>query len=438
MQFVDKDDIQSLGAGDLFHDGLETFLEFAAELRTGDERTKIERHKLLVAQPFGNVAADDALSESFGDRGFADARFADKHRIVLRAARQHLNHAANFFVAADHGIELALARGFREIARELLDCLILPFGRLVGDFMRAAHELERIKQRLPVRADGGQCARAVGAFGVGERQQQVFGGDVFVAERLGFLFGGINDLSEFATEGGLRVALLRVAGSLLFGGGANAGDIGSNTLQHRHHDAFALGKQRQQEMQIVDEGIAGLTRERDGFVERLSAFHGQTVGIDHGVLERQSQCRTSAANTADTGAEFREGSPYNRRVSSSRIHNGAPSPSTRRAIMSFRLGLVVLVDSGLLHHDHLFHQRHAIHFEAIQIHARSGLPPGCLDLAIPIGDIVATLDRHFFQRLTSGHPSGSALQNRRRYNLHDHVVDLQTDAVLPTRIGAVG
>jgi uncharacterized protein YjiS (DUF1127 family) len=44
------------------------------------------------------------------DRGLADAGLADQHRVVLGAAREHLDDAADLLVAADDRIELALAR----------------------------------------------------------------------------------------------------------------------------------------------------------------------------------------------------------------------------------------------------------------------------------------------------------------------------------------
>ncbi len=57
----------------------------------------------------GHVAVDDAQRQTFDDGGLADAGLADQHRIVLGAARQHLDGAADFLVAADHRIELAVA-----------------------------------------------------------------------------------------------------------------------------------------------------------------------------------------------------------------------------------------------------------------------------------------------------------------------------------------
>ncbi len=108
---------------------LEAFLEFAAELGAGDQRAHVERHDAAVLQPFGNVAAHDALRQALDDRGLADAGLADQHRVVLGAARQHLDDAANLLVASDHRIELAAGkraasdrgRSARALGRSLRD-----------------------------------------------------------------------------------------------------------------------------------------------------------------------------------------------------------------------------------------------------------------------------------------------------------------------------
>ena len=80
----------------------------------------------LVLQRLGDVAAHDALRDALDDGGLADAGLADEHGVVLRAAREHLHHAADLLVAADDRIDLALARGVREVAAVLLERLELP------------------------------------------------------------------------------------------------------------------------------------------------------------------------------------------------------------------------------------------------------------------------------------------------------------------------
>jgi hypothetical protein len=90
-----------------FSTRLQALLELAAELGAGDQRAHVEREHALAAQAFGHFAVDDALRQSFDNRGLAHAGLADQHRIVLGAALQHLDGAADFLVAADHRIELA-------------------------------------------------------------------------------------------------------------------------------------------------------------------------------------------------------------------------------------------------------------------------------------------------------------------------------------------
>ena len=67
----------------------------------------------LFFERIGHLAVDDALRQAFDDRRLADARLADQHRVVLGAPLQHLDGAADLVVAADHRVELALARRAR-------------------------------------------------------------------------------------------------------------------------------------------------------------------------------------------------------------------------------------------------------------------------------------------------------------------------------------
>ena len=116
VQLVDEQDDLALRVGDLLEHRLQPLLELAAVFRAGDERAHVERDDALVLEPLGHVAAHDAAGQPFDDRGLADAGLADQHRIVLGAARQHLDDAADLLVAADHRIELALARQLGEVA----------------------------------------------------------------------------------------------------------------------------------------------------------------------------------------------------------------------------------------------------------------------------------------------------------------------------------
>jgi hypothetical protein len=81
-----------------------------------------------VLERVGHVAIGDAQREAFGDRGLADAGFADQDRVVLGAAGEDLDGAADFLVAADDRIELAVARRLRQVAGEFLERVVAVLG----------------------------------------------------------------------------------------------------------------------------------------------------------------------------------------------------------------------------------------------------------------------------------------------------------------------
>jgi hypothetical protein len=150
VQLVDEEDDFAFALLDVFDHRLETVFELAAVLRAGDHRARSSATTRLFFSPSGHVAFDDAPRQTFDDRRLADARLADQHRIVLRAPRQHLDDAADFFVAADHRIELAATRERRQIAPVFFERLIFVLGILIRDPLRAAHRLQRLEHGVPI------------------------------------------------------------------------------------------------------------------------------------------------------------------------------------------------------------------------------------------------------------------------------------------------
>ncbi len=134
VQLVDeKNDV--LGAANFVHHRFDALFELAAIFRSGDHQGEVERDDPLVAQKFRNVAVRDFLRQALRDRRLADAGFADQHRIVFRAAAEHLNDALNFVVAADHRIEFAFLRQLGQVAtkraqRGRFDILLARSARL--------------------------------------------------------------------------------------------------------------------------------------------------------------------------------------------------------------------------------------------------------------------------------------------------------------------
>ena len=153
VQLVDEDDGLALVLRELLQHALQPLLEFAAVLGAGDEHAHVERQHALAAQALGHLVVDDALREAFDDGGLAHAGLADEHRVVLGAALQDLDHAADLLVAADDRVELAAAR-----ARSVRSMVYFfsasrcPSGFGVVHGLAAAHRLDGLLERRVVGA----------------------------------------------------------------------------------------------------------------------------------------------------------------------------------------------------------------------------------------------------------------------------------------------
>ena len=190
VELVDEQDDLALRVLDLVEDGLEPLLELAAVLRAGEQCADVEGDHAPALERLGHVAVDDPLGEALDDRRLADAGVADQHRVVLGPAREHLDDAADLLVAADHRVELARLGVGGQVLAELLERLERRLGVGGGDPLgvdlgRRLRDLVAVGQQV---ADAGRL--------VGQRQQEVVGRDVLVAERLHLALGALQHLDE--------------------------------------------------------------------------------------------------------------------------------------------------------------------------------------------------------------------------------------------------
>ena len=176
--------------GHLGEHRLQPLLELAAIFRAGDQRAHVERQQLLVLQAFRHVAVDDAERQALDDRRLADARLADQHRVVLGAAGEHLDGAADFLVAADDRIELALARRLGQVAGVFLQRVVAGFGGGGVGGAALADVVDRLVEAVGVTPASARILRCRRVLLHGEREQQPLDGDVAIAGLLGELLGG--------------------------------------------------------------------------------------------------------------------------------------------------------------------------------------------------------------------------------------------------------
>ena len=189
VQLVDEQHDVAAGA-DLLEDLLQPLLEVTAVAAASDERAEVEGVELLVLERLGHLALDDGLGQTLDAGGLADAGLADEDRVVLGAAGQHLHDPLDLLLAPDDRVELALARGLRVVAAELVEdergrgrlglraagrsrLLALVAGEQLDDLL--AHPVE-VGAQLDEHLGGDALALA------DQPEQDVLGADVVVAQ----------------------------------------------------------------------------------------------------------------------------------------------------------------------------------------------------------------------------------------------------------------
>ncbi len=203
MQLVDEHDDLPSGRLDFLEDRLETLLELAAKLRASNQRSQIERDDRLVAKSIRNVSTDDTLSQPFRDRRLAHAGLPDQHRIVLGAARQHLDHPPNLLIAPDNGIQLAFTGKLGEVTAVLLQGLVGALRVGIGYTLVAADVVQGAIDAILVDTIAPKHRFRLAALHADDAQQQMLGADVFVAELAGFGFRLLQRLAKPGTHNGI-------------------------------------------------------------------------------------------------------------------------------------------------------------------------------------------------------------------------------------------
>ena len=148
VDFVDEKDDFALGLRHFLHHAFESFLELALVLRTGQQRTHIERVKLLVFQVFRHVAAHDSLCQALDNGRFTRARLTDENRVVFRASRQDLQHTPNLVIAPDDGVEFAFSSIIDEVFRVFRECLEILVAAHRLHFLTLTQVADGLQQRF--------------------------------------------------------------------------------------------------------------------------------------------------------------------------------------------------------------------------------------------------------------------------------------------------
>src|SRR5467141_1185922 len=138
----------------------------------------------------------------------------------------------------------------------------------------------------------------------------MLGRHVRIAEGLGLLVGAVKDTRHLARQRGLgrRARLPREAVDLPFRFSAELGDVEPRLLEQGHDDAIVLRQQSEEQMGVVDDGIAARAGQRARLLQGFGRLDGQTFGSDHSRLwGRRPPKATSVPGKSAVLAEKQEG-----------------------------------------------------------------------------------------------------------------------------------
>ena len=285
---------------------------------------EVQRHQPLALEALRDVAGDDPLGQALDDRGLADAGLADEDRVVLGAAGQHLDDAADLGVPADDRVDLALAGALGEVDGVLLQRLVGALGVGRGDLAVAADGAEGGQQGVAggAGAASGPCpprrrepARPTSRCSV-ETNSSPRAPACSPAALI--TRSSSRDGDGAGTVAPLTLGRRRSAASVLV---ADVGRVGAHRLQQRAGDPVGLLEQGGEQVQGLQRGLAAADREPlgggEGFLRtgRELALHGAG----------SASFRWSGAVVGDVVDR-----PTTRRLSLFRSTSLSPPPAGRR------------------------------------------------------------------------------------------------------------
>ena len=317
MQFINKEDDLALCLLDLVQDSFESLLKLAAVLCARNERAHVEREDGLLLQPVRHVAAHDTLCKPFNHGSFADAGFADQHRVVLALARQDADDAADLGITTDDRVEFLLSCALHKVGAVLGQHIVGVLGVVAGD-RRGLDLCQFIGEALL--GDAVLCAELLhGSAALGKQtEHQMLHRNVLILQLRRDLLGKAQHGGDFARRVKLAVAArhLRQAvdGDVQFAQHCTD-KIGvtvflSDAIEQRADKPALLRKQRIEQMlgrdglilfitrkvlRVVN-GFNGFLREFFSVHKRFNSFCGMTFVFFYSRMERRAR---SAAYISD-------------------------------------------------------------------------------------------------------------------------------------------
>ena len=196
MELVDEYNNAAVRLFDLFHEGLQSFLEFPTKPGSRYHRPQVEGDNTTSLKEVGHVSLDDPLGQPFHDGRFSHPGLADEDGVVLCASTEDLNHPLDLLITPNDGIELVLCGQGRQVLAVLLQRAEVGFRRGAGDPAAVPDLLDGGLDGIP---GDSRAAQDLGSRGIAlprDGQEKVLRAHIFVVQATGLLLGPIDDPFE--------------------------------------------------------------------------------------------------------------------------------------------------------------------------------------------------------------------------------------------------
>ena len=107
MDLVDEEDGVRV-VRQLFEHSLQPLLKVTAVFGSGQQGAHVKGVNIGLSKDFRHIVIDDSTCQTFSNRRFSDAGFANQQRVVLAPATQCLDHTFQFQFAPDQGVNAPL------------------------------------------------------------------------------------------------------------------------------------------------------------------------------------------------------------------------------------------------------------------------------------------------------------------------------------------
>ena len=142
---------------------------------------------MTVLKDFRYIVIDNALSQTFSNGRFTNARFTDENRVILVTAGQNLDYPIDFIVSADDRINFSLFCFFVEVhCKAVQIAQIHRFIRFAAVFRQ--YFLKGFLQFILGNAETFQNADSQAAAFMKNSQEQVFRTYVGISQFVGFFY----------------------------------------------------------------------------------------------------------------------------------------------------------------------------------------------------------------------------------------------------------